>query len=453
MAELARPKFILDPIHGLIRLEQDYILALLDTPAVQRLRRIRQLGMAGLVYPGAEHSRLTHSLGVHHLAGRALQQLDPGGTRFDASQRAGVLAAALLHDVGHGPFSHVFERIFARMPNARGVGHEDWSRRIVEEDEAVNRTLAAVAPELPSLVCRILDKTYEPKYVTAIISSQLDVDRFDYLLRDSHMTGVKYGEFDLEWMLRTLAIRTVEVPTHSGIQKFDTIVIDGRRGLSGLEMQLIGRHNMYRHVYLHKTVRTAEAMLTVLLLRAAELLQAGAPIVSNAAFRHMAMGEPLSVAEYLTLDDFTVWSWLHAWRTEPVDRILNEFAARLVDRRLFKAIPVPDPETGPRQLLWTSNREIVTNLVRQAGYDPRYYMLRDDAEDVAYKNYLYTLDGRRDPTEGEIWYVDHDNSVKRLSWKEDSIVNAAGASLRYREAWWFVPEAVAAAASAALTWS
>ncbi|HEU5314912.1 MAG TPA: HD domain-containing protein [Chloroflexota bacterium] len=453
MADLARPKFILDPIHGLIRIEQDYMLRLLDTPAVQRLRRIRQLGMAGLVYPGAEHSRLTHSLGVHHLASRVLQQLDPDGTRFDDTQRAGVLTAALLHDVGHGPFSHVFERIYEQMPGAQNVGHEDWSRRIVQDDEAVHRTLSDVSPDLPDLVCRIVDKSYRPHYVTAIISSQLDVDRFDYLLRDSHMTGVKYGEFDLEWMLRTLTIRTVEVLTFSGVRTYDTIVIDGRRGLSGLEMQLIGRHNMYRHVYFHKTVRSAEVMLMVLLLRAAELLQAGAPLTCNAAFRRMAMGEQLSVADYLTLDDFAVWSWLQAWRGEPQDRILNEFAARLVDRRLFKGIPVPGREAVERRMLWASNGEIVADLVRKAGYDPRYYMLRDDAADVAYKNYVFAADGKRDPVGDDIWYVDHDNSVKRLSWKEDSIVNAARDALSYREAWWFVPEDVAAAARTALSWT
>jgi hypothetical protein len=165
----------------------------------------------------------------------------------------------------------------------------------------------------------------------------------------------------------------------------------------------------------------------------------------------MALGEPLSVADYLTLDDFSVWSWLHAWRVEPADRILNEFSGRLIDRRLFKGIHVPGGETADRQMLWASSGEIVAGLVKRAGYDPKYYMLRDDAEDVAYKNAVFSVDGRRgDPVGDDIWYVDHDNRVKRLSWKEDSIVNAGRDALRFREAWWFVPEDVAAAARAAL---
>ena len=238
-------KFIRDPIHDIIRIEDQFILELLDTAPVQRLRRIRQLGLAYLVYPGAEHSRFTHSLGVYHLAGRAMDQLNRVNdcNLFDCGKREAVLAAALLHDVGHGPFSHVFESISNRIKGSNGAKHENWTLKIVKDDQAINKILARVSTEMSENVHQILRRTYKPHYVTALISSQLDVDRFDYLLRDSHMTGVQYGTFDLEWMLRTLAVKSIPL-TPSGETEdraeLKTVIIDGRRGLSSLESHFGG---------------------------------------------------------------------------------------------------------------------------------------------------------------------------------------------------------------------
>lgn len=156
-------KFIRDPIHNIIRIEDHFILELLDTAAMQRLRRIRQLGLAWLVYPGAEHSRFTHSLGVYHLAGRAMDQLNrvSGGDLFDGGKREEVLAAALLHDVGHGPFSHIFENVAREMSGSNEAQHENWTLKIVRDDKDINKILTCVSPEMPAHVLQILSKTYK----------------------------------------------------------------------------------------------------------------------------------------------------------------------------------------------------------------------------------------------------------------------------------------------------
>ncbi|MCL4552968.1 MAG: HD domain-containing protein [Candidatus Marsarchaeota archaeon] len=250
-AEATKSKFIRDPIHDLIRIrpENRFIMDLIGTGPMQRLRRIAQLGLARLVYPGAEHSRFTHSIGVFHLAERVMNQLEEESERpiFEGHREA-VLAAALLHDVGHGPFSHIFEKISKRLGLATAVKHEAWTSRVITENDEIARILSERS--IVEQVGQILSKIYSPHYVMAIISSQLDVDRFDYLLRDSYMTGTHYGEFDLEWMLRTLAVRKVRVPGDgSGMgSEIETVVVDGRRGLSGLEEYLLGRHYMYQHV-------------------------------------------------------------------------------------------------------------------------------------------------------------------------------------------------------------
>ena len=193
-----------DPLHNIISLDETLpddrlIVELIDSLEFQRLRRIKQLGLAMFTYQGAEHSRFTHSIGVMHLMTRVLGLLGSHHAISDESRVVGR-AGALLHDLGHGPFSHVIEKVF-------GFHHEDWTCRIVlDETTEVNRVLRAFDGHLPEKLALLYKHNYSPAFVSQLVSSQLDCDRMDYLLRDSLMTGAKYGVFDSEWVLHTLKI-------------------------------------------------------------------------------------------------------------------------------------------------------------------------------------------------------------------------------------------------------
>ena len=201
------------------------------------------MGFASLVYPGAEHSRFGHALGSFHVAQRVTLQLQlaPDVARH-------VVLAALLHDIGHGPFSHSWEQV-------AGDDHEAWGARIVEQDDELRGVLADIDPGLPEALCGFWRKTYRPAFARKLVSSQLDVDRLDYLLRDGHYSGAGYATFDLEWILHALQIQ----PVHAGDDP-DDLVIDYRRGKYAVEQYLFARSYMYAQVYHHKTVRAADWM-------------------------------------------------------------------------------------------------------------------------------------------------------------------------------------------------
>ena len=221
----------------------------------------------------------------------------------------------------------VFERITTTIQTGAPVKHESWSRRILSEDSEIHGILTAVDRELPAQVEQIISGTFEPHYVTAAISSQLDVDRFDYLLRDSLMTGSRYGMFDLEWMLRTLAVKDVSKSlTSQQGRSLTTIVVDGRRGISGLELYALGRHYMYQNVYFHKTIRSAEMMLGAILLRAATLVRGGDNQIGTESFRRLVREETISVEDYLRLDDITIQAWIEGWASSARDDVLKDLS-------------------------------------------------------------------------------------------------------------------------------
>jgi HD superfamily phosphohydrolase len=237
-------KIIRDPVHDVIafRVEKPLdrlLFSLINAAEFQRLRRIRQLGMASVAYPGADHSRYSHSLGVMETARKILAQLAQS-VPLDEERQAVCLVAALLHDLGHGPFSHVFERV-------SGNEHEQLTRRIIQDpDSDVHRRLAEHDRELPAKVVAFFD-VQVPSFYADILSSQLDADRLDYLLRDNLMTGSRYGDYDLSWLLHAL---TIDPGT-------DRLAVTPK-GVSAVETYLQARFNMYRHVYFHKVVRSAE---------------------------------------------------------------------------------------------------------------------------------------------------------------------------------------------------
>src|SRR5437762_10650322 len=249
-----------DPVHNIIPLRDDHaedrlLISLIDTPEFQRLRRIKQLGLGLYTYQGAEHSRFTHSLGALHLMTRILDQLS---NRIAPADRTAARAAALLHDIGHGPFSHAMEKVL-------GVHHEQMTMLAVTSPEtALNATLKSFSDEMPRRVASIIDGTFKPAALAQLVSSQLDVDRMDYLLRDTLMTGAKYGLFDLEWIINALQIDEGE----------DRIFV-AARGVFAVEEYLQARYYMFRQVYFHRTLRSAEAVLRSALRRALELVERG----------------------------------------------------------------------------------------------------------------------------------------------------------------------------------
>ena len=249
MATPIKDRVFRDPVHGLIEFKgKDRPIAdLLDTHAMQRLRRIKQMGFAWLVYPGAEHSRFGHALGAFHIAQRVTQRLD-----LDEGLARKVRVAALLHDVGHGPFSHAWEHVFP------GNDHERWGARIVAENVELRDALERLEPGLVEGLAGFFSKKsgFRPRFARKLVSSQLDVDRLDYLLRDGHYSGAGYATYDLDWIIHAIQVGNV----HAGNDDPSDLVVDYRRGMYAVEQYLFARSYMYAQVYHHKTVRAAEWM-------------------------------------------------------------------------------------------------------------------------------------------------------------------------------------------------
>lgn len=354
-----------DPLHNIITLdesvpEDQLIVDLIDSAEFQRLRRIRQLGLAMFTYQGAEHSRFTHSIGVMHLMTRALDLL---ASHHAISPEARVVgrAGALLHDLGHGPLSHVVEKVFH-------FHHEDWTRRIIlDSGTEVNQILTGYDQQLPEKLASLYRHDYTPAFVSQLVSSQLDCDRMDYLLRDSLMTGAKYGIYDLEWVLHTLRIDETR----------DRIYVEAK-GLYSVEEYLQARYYMFRQVYFHRTLRSAEAVLNSALSRARLLIEQGALgfRTAGSVFEKMLAGEQADTREYLQIDDTDVMFRLKEWSRDD-DEILSDLATRLMDRKLFKAIDLGADAS-------TSFWETAADIVRRGGFDPRYYLATDRAVDIPY---------------------------------------------------------------------
>ncbi len=348
-------KIFRDPVHDAIVIRDPLFLALVDAPEFQRLRRIRQLGLAYGTYPGAEHSRFSHSLGTYHLACLVARHLGLG-----PEEERLLCLAALLHDLGHGPFSHVWER----TPLAAG-SHEEWTARIIRGPGRVAELLAREGwqEEVLSLV------RGEGGALGSLISGPLDLDRMDYLLRDALFTGATYGRFDVRRLISSLVRAEGEV-------------LVAEKGLASVEEYLLARYFMYWRVYFHKTIRAHEIVLSRLLLRARDL---GREARSSPALTSFLRGQP-SLRDFLLLDDGDLFQAAKEWVRDP-DPWLSDLAERFLERRLLKPVfPLPVEEVPPDLV-----RE-VERLVEEKGFPSRYYFAADRALDLAYD---YYLPGRR----------------------------------------------------------
>ncbi len=287
-----------------------------------------------------------------------------------------VKVAALLHDIGHGPFSHAFEHVFS------GHDHERWGARIATEDPELVEALETLEPGLPQTLESFWGKDYKPHFARKLVSSQLDVDRLDYLLRDGHYSGAGYATYDLDWIIH--AIQVAPIHDRGGDDPLD-LVVDYRRGMYAVEQYLFARSYMYAQVYHHKTVRAAEWLFIKTLERFAELARQGKEPAGLEICAAMARGTTVAVSDYLRLHDVSLTIAIDAWAgidgsTRAVDPVLHDLANRLVRRKLFKTFDLGDDRPAAERL-WPQALEVAE---RHFGAAAGSYLHLDTARHAAY---------------------------------------------------------------------
>ena len=382
-------KIINDPVFGFLSIPNDLLYDVLQHPLVQRLIRIRQLGLSYLVYPGAMHSRFSHSLGAMHLMSEAISSLRGKGVDISEQEATGALIAILLHDVGHGPFSHVLEHTLVE-----GITHEEISLMMMER---INRELGAREQQLAMDVAgsferigplaeaiAIFKDEYPRHFLHQLISSQLDVDRMDYLCRDSFFTGVQEGRVASERLLKMLNVVD------------DRLVIE-QKGIYSVEKFLVARRLMYWQVYLHKTSVAAEQHLIKILTRAKELAQQSVQLFCSPAlhyflYNHVTVDD-FSLEQYALLDDTDVLSAIKVWMSAD-DVVLSTLSRCFINRQLFRGKLLTAPLTDEEKAML---REHYANLLHISEKETEYFFVehvstsntyseKDDSIDILYQD-------------------------------------------------------------------
>ena len=370
-------KTIIDPVFGFIKIPRGLILNVVKHPLMQRLTRIKQLGLAAVVYPGAQHTRFQHSLGAFHLMSEAITSLRQKGIFIFDSEAEAIQAAILMHDIGHGPFSHVLEHTLIS-----GISHEDISLMMMER---INQDMNG---EL-NLALKIFKNDYSKHFLHQLISSQLDMDRLDYLRRDSFITGVTEGNIGSARIIKMLNVVD------------DQLVVE-HKGIYSLENYLMTRRVMYWQVYLHKTVVACEKVLVNTLLRVKQLVREGQDIFAPPALKYFLLHDvdadwfyshEEALQNYAQLDDTDIWSALKVW-AQSNDTILAMLAKDILNRQLFKVeIREEEPSGDEIETLQTTLAEkagiekkdahylMSVNLIQKDMYD-----ITDDHIDILYKD-------------------------------------------------------------------
>jgi HD superfamily phosphohydrolase len=373
-AKTDETKVLRDPVHGYIHVNDQMIWDLINSRWMQRLRRIRQLGGAYMVYHCAEHTRFSHSLGVYEIARRMCYEVPDIASSLNEKEKMTVMAAALLHDVGHGPYSHAFESISR-------TSHESVTVRVIERDPEIKGILESASKGMARNVADVIRHKSANPLLSQMISSQLDADRMDYLLRDAYFTGTTYGTFDLERILRTLRV------------KDDQLMVKAS-GVYAVENYIMARYHMYWQVYYHPTARAYEAILRSLFQRLKDSRELDDAYVLP-LFRPLREGKKLSSEQYFQLDE-NACSYGFALLEHCNDPILCDLSSRLLDRRLFKFM-----DYRPSEI-----RTLKKKLKKQ-GYDPAYYLMKDEVGQRPYVPY--------NGEAGSIFVLMEDGSVRELS--------------------------------------
>jgi HD superfamily phosphohydrolase len=375
---------IQDSVHGLMEFRglEASLIEVLRASELQRLRRIRQLGLVHLVFPAAEHSRLVHSLGAAHVSLRFARRLENATREFltsplqpDEESRRDLALAALCHDLGHGPLSHVWEKEVVHGFDAGqwaeqlGLPDREWGKIKWHEligqailrssDTEIHQLLAVQEEGLPERIAALLLGDYHLQYLPSLLSGDVDVDRCDYVLRDAYQAGVAYGRFDLNWLISTATVGAVEGKLVVGF--------DRRKAPRVIEQFLVARRALYDTVYQHRTARAAEGMVGLLLRRIRHFLKADDWILKDTrrfeSYRRALTGNPVAVTDILQLDDYSLWVFIMDIAEEGRDPIAADLAKRIVGRHLFKQVPVES--------------ELVSDYVGNFGREPLESIVAD----------------------------------------------------------------------------
>ena len=370
-------KIINDPVFGFINIPKGLLYDIVRHPLLQRLTRIKQVGLSSVVYPGAQHTRFQHSLGAFHLMSEAITQLASKGNFIFDSEAEAVQAAILLHDIGHGPFSHVLEDTIVK-----GVSHEEISLMLMERmNKEMNGQL--------SLAIQIFKDEYPKRFLHQLVSGQLDMDRLDYLRRDSFYTGVTEGNIGSARIIKMLDVAD------------DRLVVESK-GIYSIENFLTARRLMYWQVYLHKTSVAYEKMLISTLLRAKELASQGVELFASPALRFFLYNDinptefynnPDCLENFIQLDDNDIWTALKVWSTH-TDKVLSTLSTGMINRNIFKVEISSEPISEDRKkeltlhisqqldiTLSEANYFVSTPSIEKNMYDPA-----DDSIDIIYKD-------------------------------------------------------------------
>ena len=361
LKRLDENKVLKDPVHSYIHIHYEVIWNCLDSKEFQRLRRIRQLGGDFQVYPTAEHSRFSHSLGVYEIVRRMVTEVKSLCVELTEYEKVCVMLAGLLHDVGHGPFSHAFE-------NITNHSHEEYTAKIILGNTELNAILRAVSEKLPQDIVSIIQHTHENDILNQIVSGQLDADRMDYLLRDSYFTATSYGQFDLERILRTMRVRK----TDDGRK----VIVVKHTGIHSVEDYIMARYQMYWQVYYHPVARSYEAVFIQLFNRLKDIFKG-----DKDYFEDMKVLVPflekseVSVDEYFKLDENSLL-YCCALIQDKEDKIAVDLARRLQNRKLFEYVDYNE-----------ENLAQIRNMLKENNLDERYYLRIENIEASVYSPY------------------------------------------------------------------
>ncbi len=382
-------KILNDPVYGFITIPNELIADLIEHPWFQRLRRIKQLGLSHLVYPGALHTRFHHAIGAMHLMQQAIDVLRNKGHEITSDEEQGALIAILLHDIGHAPFSHTLEHTIVR-----DINHESLSLIFMH---ALNEQFGGRL----STAIRIFTHDYPKKFLSQLISGQLDMDRLDYLRRDSFYSGVSEGVVSSQRIIKMLNIAD------------DTLVVE-EKGIYSIEKFIVARRLMYWQVYLHKTVIAAEFMLVKIMERARELAHGGEELFCSPNLRiflyqfhpRKAFEQPEILEAYAGLDDYDIMGAIKVW-TGHNDRVLSELCQRLIDRRLFK-IEIQKEPIDPAH-----HQRILEKTAARIGLTPgetQYFVVQDQISNLAYAK-----------TDERIMILNKNDEVKDIAAASDTL--------------------------------
>ncbi|HEX7848054.1 MAG TPA: HD domain-containing protein [Chitinophagaceae bacterium] len=385
-------KIINDPVYGFITIDHPLILQIISHPYYQRLRNIHQMAFAHLVYPGAVHSRLHHSLGAYHLMGMALSELKSKGIEITAEEELGAKVAILLHDIGHGPFSHALEHEL--IP---GVDHEVISLLIIKRiNEELNGALQTAI--------EIFTNKHPKKFLYQLVSGQLDVDRMDYLNRDSFFTGVAEGVIGYDRIIKMLTVKNGELMVEE-------------KAIYSIEKFLVSRRLMYWQVYLHKTVLGAEMLLVKIIRRVKELIKKGEKIAVLANGLDTFLHQQCSIGQHLEtfcrLDDHDVLATIKNWRQHP-DKILATLCRSITDRHLYKVKLQAEP--FDEAFITEKKKEIIKSL-DISNEEVDYFVFTGEAIGTTYN-----------PKDERINILFKDGTIKDISQVDNALIHPQLAS-------------------------